>query len=177
MEPITEGFLRFSFDEEWDIIKFDDDMAYRRRDVQELEMKGIDFLGLHERECYLIEVKDYREHRIETQNRLIKGELAIEIGVKVRDTVAAIIGAYRTSSEPEKWQPFARALTNSRVSVKVVVWLEYELPRYPKSRDKVRASVQGNEFKKYLRWLTTKVLICNLNANSVPSLTVSNLPR
>ena len=65
------------------------------------------FLGIwNKSELYLIEVKDFRHHRIETRDRLLKGELAAEVAQKVRDSLSCIIGAYRTSENPDHWKPY-----------------------------------------------------------------------
>ena len=78
MTRIEEGFLAFEFDNHWRIFKLDEHRDYRER-IGKLEgTKAVDFLGiLDERELYLIEVKDFREYRIENKDRLSKGELAI----------------------------------------------------------------------------------------------------
>jgi hypothetical protein len=125
---------------------------------------------------FLIEVKDFRGHRIENQKRLTNGELAIESGQKVRDTVAGIIGAFRTSDSP-KWEDFAKTLIDIGKAVRVIIWEENDLPPYNKARKKVRASVATNVYKRKLSWLTARVLIANQTDNGVPDLIVRNLPR
>ena len=58
--------------------------------------KGTDFVGLHpDYGLLLLEVKDFRGHRIENRQRLRSGELAIEVACKARDTIAALVGAAR----------------------------------------------------------------------------------
>ncbi len=173
-----EGYQRFSFDDaKWIVVKYDDETAYRERIGKLSETKALDFVGIyHNQAIYLIEVKDFRKHRIENQVRLTSGELPIEIGQKVRDTLAGIISAYRTSDN-QKWERFAKTLIDLKKDIKVVVWLEHDLPSYLKDRKKAAASIQTNVYKQKLNWLTTNVLIVNQAENIIPGLVVSNLPR
>lgn len=173
----TEEYQRFSFDDaEWVVLKYDEEPAYLERIAKLQETKGVDFIGIHNRDLYLVEVKDFRNYRVENQARLTNGELPIEIGQKVRDTIAGIIGAYRTS-DSHKWEAFAKILTANTKTIRVVVWLEYDLPVNSKARNKVRASVGTNIYKKRLNWLTSQVLVTNQSSNGLPDLTVSNLPH
>ncbi len=96
MKRIEEEYLAFDFGERWKVFKFDDHRDYQRMKDTLEGTKAIDFLGvLDKKELYLIEVKDFRQHRIETRDRLLTGELAIELAQKVRDSLACIIGAYK----------------------------------------------------------------------------------
>src|SRR5262245_28843529 len=111
MISLEEGFLIFEFGERWNILKLDEHRDYRERIGKVEGTKAIDFLGiLDDQELYFIEIKDFRDHRIETRGRLLSGELAIEVAQKVRDSLACIVGAYRTSSVPSSWQPYAKLL-------------------------------------------------------------------
>ena len=179
MTRIEEGFLAFEFGNRWRVFKLDEHRDYRER-VGKLEgTKAVDFLGiLDENELYLIEVKDFRGHRIENKDRLLTGELAIEIAQKVRDSLACMIGAHRTSSLSEHWEPYLRFLCDRHRGIKVALWLEEDLPPpHPHLREKARASVETNIFKQKLTWLTTRVLVCGGSRESLPGVQVSNLPR
>jgi hypothetical protein len=117
MTRIEEGSLAFDFGSRWQVFKFDSHRDYQKmKDLLE-GTKAIDFLGiLDHKELYLIEVKDFREHSIETKVRLIPQKVAknrvtsqpddeplhIELAKKVRESLACIIGAHRTSSTPEE---------------------------------------------------------------------------
>jgi hypothetical protein len=172
-----EGNQQFDFDDgTWVVLKYDEETAFRERIGKLQETKGVDFIGIHDRNIYLMEVKDFRNHRIENQHRLLNEELPIEIGQKVRDTVAGIIGAYRTS-DPNKWEIFAKTLTTASKVIRVVVWLEYDLPTHNNARAKVKASVNTNIYKKRLNWLTSQVLVTSQVNNNIPNLSVSNLPH
>lgn len=179
MPHIEEGFLAFDFSDSWRILKLDEHRDYRERIARLEGTKAVDFLSiLDEQELYLIEVKDFRGHKIETRDRLLTGELSIEVAQKVRDSLACIIGAFRTSSEPEFWQPYATLLCNRGRTIKIVLWLENDLPPpHLRLRQKFMASISGNVFKQKLTWLTSRVLVCGSDKQGLPNLVVSNLPR
>lgn len=175
----AEGNLQFSFDSSWQVVKYDDTPLYRAGVGVIPETKAVDFIGLRKGTLFLVEVKDFREHRIENEYRLTEGELAVEIAQKVRDSVAGLVGAHRTTADPASIAPLVRVLVKADSEIKVVIWLEHDLPEYPSKREKVKMSVEGNAFKKKLRWLTPKVFVANVNNNVLQEagMTVRNLPR
>ncbi len=176
-KEFTEEYQVFLFDDEsWNVLKYDGETAYKDR-IQKLQgTKAMDFVGIHDRDLFLIEVKDFREYSVENEWRLTSGNLAMECGQKVRDTVAGIIGAYRTT-DIQKWGVFAKALVNTNSTIKVAIWLRYDLPRHNKQREKVRANVEANMYKKQLNWLTSRVLVTGQDDNYIPDLQVRNLLR
>jgi len=179
MPNFTEGFLRFDFDEHcWCVLKLDDHDDYRDRIQKIKDTKAIDFLGIfNNKTLYFIEVKDFRQHRIENKERLLSSDLAIELAQKVRDSVACIIGAYQTSKNPEQWQPFVEKLSTKAEPI-VVLWLEQDLPSHPIQKKKVTDSIDTKYFKQKLFWLTKRVIVCSIKDDDiVPKLYVSNLPH
>lgn len=174
-----EGSLRFSFDSSWQVVKYDDTPLYRDGVGVIPFTKAVDFIGLRKGTLFLVEVKDFREHRIENERRLTEGELAVEIAQKIRDSIAGLVGAHRTAANPEAVAPFVRVFVKADSEIKVVIWLEHDLPEYPSKREKVKMSVEGNAFKKKLRWLTPKVFVANVNHNVLQEagMTVRNLPH
>lgn len=173
---IREQNLLFTFEDSWQVVKLDGHRAYRNGLGKLAESKAVDFLGIHQNQLYFIEAKDFRGHRIENQQRLHSGQLSTEIGQKVRDSVACIVAAHRQSGNSE-WQPYLKILRDQRKLVKVVVWLEYDLPANPYTRKKDTASIATKVFKKKLRWLTTTVLVANMADNPLPDLDVTNQPH
>jgi hypothetical protein len=155
MTRIEEGDLVFEFGEKWQVFKLDEHRDYRERIAKIDETKAVDFVGIFNHEIlYLIEVKDFRGHRIENIDRLFKAKLPscqlvngecqldkgnlwlpIELAQKVRDSIACIIGNSHTSSEAQTWQPYAKLICNQKI--KVILWLEQDLPTNPIEKKKL----------------------------------------
>ena len=114
-------------------------------------IKGVDFAGILDGVLYLIEAKDFRGHRIENRKRLESGELAIELRQKVHSSVACMVGFHRTSPNPDHWEPFVEALGDKGKRVKVVLWLEHELPPHPAVRRKALSSIHVKMFNSTLK--------------------------
>lgn len=171
---IEENILRFVFGDNWQVRKFDDTSFYRRHFEKLDGSKAVDFLGLHGRELFFIEVKDFRGYRIENKKRLSSHELYLEVGQKVRDSVACLVAAYR--HQPEEWQPFIEGLRNIKHPIKVVLWLEEDSnSQLPPQRQKVHNNIASNALETKLRWLTPRVLVANQQINRLPDLSVENL--
>jgi len=123
-------------------------------------------------------VKDFRNYRIENRPRLEEGTLSIELGQKVHSSIACLVGFYRTATTtPNPWAPFVHLLSNRSKPVKVVLWLEHDLPSDPIGRRKALHSVGVNKYKPRLRWFTPYVFISSLDANILDNVQVRNLPR
>lgn len=147
MTRIEEGNLAFEFGDQWNIFKLDEHRDYRGGIERIDNTKAVDFLGIfNDSELYFVEIKDFREYRIETKARLSNRQLAIEIAQKVKDSLACIIGAFHSSSEPEYWRPYVRLLCTANSQIKIVLWLEEDLPQHPQLRRKAMASTRTNVF-------------------------------
>ncbi len=177
MTEFTEKYLQFTFGPRWEVAKLDEHPAYRQGIEKLSHTKAVDFLAvLDGHALYFMEVKDFRSYRIENERRLTTGELTLEWGHKVRDSVACIVGAYRQSEET-LWNRCVAILRDKGQEIKVVLWLEYDPPRYDRKRQQVQASIDQNILKKKFKWLTNKVLVVNLQNNTLPDLSVENLAR
>lgn len=173
-----EQNLRFEFGKQWRVLKLDDHPDYRDRIAKLDGTKSVDFLGIfNERVFYFIEVKDFRGHRIENKDRLQDGLLADEVGQKVRDSLACVISAHRNSAQQELWKKFVDLICNRQKDIKVIIWLEQDLPAHPIQQRKVLASISSIKFKAKLAWLTRYVLVSSLDNNILPDVKVVNLPR
>jgi hypothetical protein len=172
-----EGHLRFRFDDSWVVFKYDEHRDYRQR-IQRLEgTKAIDFVGVEaDSRLYLIEVKDLRGYRIENRERLNAGELALEVGQKVRDTIAGIIAAHHRGNEAD-WARSVRRLGCGQTPVRVMLWLEQDLPHGPRGRRQNQACVLIDALKRRLHWLTPRIFVVSLSTGGEPAgLRVDNLP-
>lgn len=99
MIPIQEGQITLKFRDETGAFKYDEDPFYQKSVRKLPETKGVDIVvpGAPNG-YYLIELKDFRKHRIENKPRITNGELAEEVAQKFRDTIAALWGAWRTDN-------------------------------------------------------------------------------
>jgi hypothetical protein len=171
-----EGRLRFEFDDSWFVVKYDNHPDYRK--IERLDgTKAVDFIAINrDSVLFLIEVKDIRGHRIENRDRLRTAELAIEVGQKVRDTLAGIVGAHHRGKR-EAWERVVVRLTSQEPSVRVLLWLEQDLPSKPTGRRSNEFSLLINALKGRLDWLTSKVLVASQSVGSAPEgMKVTNLP-
>lgn len=173
----TEGALRFLFGDSWLVEQYDRHPDYRGRIEKLDKTKAVDFVGRLSGDLpagvYLIEVKDYRPEPTAYKH----SELALDVALKVRDTLAGILGAFRTSSSPETWRPFVEGLAQSEPPVRIVVWLEQPTHGRTTARTKNEAQVLAAELKKRCKWLTSQILVTNLALGShPPKLSVKSLP-
>ena len=179
---ISESRLEFCFSDAWRVIKFDECPEYQRLAQESGKQnlpgtKGVDFVGIWNEMLYFIEVKDFRTYRIENRPKLEAGTLAVELGQKVHSSIACLIGFYRTSPTPELWSPFAHLLCTSTRRIKVVLWLEHELPVHPVMQRKALNSLHIKNFKPRLQWITPYVFISNQETNVLTGVEVHNLPH
>lgn len=188
MTTIVEGHLELEFDDTWTVVKWDDHQAFcggigrlcgqissggKQRDEG---TKAVDILAVREARLYLIELKDFRGHRIESKQRQID-ELPLEIGLKVRDSLAGMIGAAIFAGEPAS--PFILGLNSlgRREQPRVVALITEDATpawSHPGKRAAV-AHERLQNLKKRLRWLTTKVSVLSPLDDSLPGLRVRSL--
>lgn len=179
---IKERSLTFVFGDTWHVVKYDDDPVYLEGlqrlkgtiDGKQHDTVAIDILALRGDLFAIVEVKDFRGHASKTRGRLISGELAKEVAFKVRDSLAGIVGAHRWASNTAKWGPFAKGLISRGKQLKVLLWLEQDVPRNS-FRVQQKLSIFTQKLKRECRWLTTKVLVVNRTTYStvMPDLAVS----
>lgn len=169
MTQFEEGNLIFYFGQGWQdhVRKFDAEKVYEKTKNAVEQTKGVDFLGIYGNELYLIEVKDFRGHRIPNKQRLTSGELAMEIAQKVRDSVACIVGAYRTESTQADWQIYAQLLFGGQL--RVILWLERDDYHNRAVMNHLRT-----DLKNRLSWLNVKVEVAHLRAILLPDIQVKN---
>ena len=180
MTIIQEEDLSFAFDSDWHVIKYDEHPDYQVMERLD-STKGVDFVAVRAARpsrLVLIEIKDFHEHRIENKGKLKTGNLAIEIGQKVRDTLAGVVAAHRRGSG-EDWAPIVPHLFDRNLpSIQVVLWLENdeEPPGRPPGRAKQERSIFVDMLKGKLGWLTSRIFVSSMNDNVIPGLKVSHRP-
>lgn len=167
---LTEQNITFIFeDNHWVDVRDFDKTNPDYNKIEKLNgTKAIDIIGYHrERGIFLIEVKDFRRHRIENKERIIKLELFEEVGQKVKDSLACILAAARNSTHDQVyWKRQVDRILSQRRQVTVMLWMEeapnvvYGTPALEK-RKKVNKNIFKNDLKQKVSWLTSRVEIVN----------------
>lgn len=175
---------RFEFGDEWKVAFKYDDTDFYRKEATKLQgeidgvphsTKAVDVIGLHEVSgLLLLEAKDFRGHRIANKPR-IEGEAALEVAVKARDTVAALIGAGRKSITEFPSAKLVAALEHKK-DVSVVLWIEDDT-FLEAQRAKQKLSALNGVLKSKLSWLNVRTFVLSSAVpNRLNDLTVTNLP-
>lgn len=193
MTRIDEGGLRFDFGDDWRVVKGDECRTYangiRKLNGELTETtvrrtegtKAVDFVGVHNEHLYLCEVKDFRGYGTENRGRQLD-ELPLEVGLKVRDTLAGLVGAYASESKPTWLEDFGKVLMKGRRQIHVVAWIAEDpvRPNETQSKRGVRDSERGQRVKERLAWLTRRVWVedplRNTAKPAVPDVIVTSLP-
>lgn len=156
----VEHALEFSFGSRWNVIKYDEHRHGHERFKRIQGTRGADFVGqLDGNSLFLIEVKDFRRAR--QKDRTGAEEKIADVALKSKDTVAGVIGAYRTSPDPGPWQSFACSLADDTRTLKAV-FVCVEAPRSSPQEDKVRASVLTKILRRKLDVLVDHTMVVNL---------------
>ena len=118
MAILSEGRLQFDFNEACLAEKYDD-WSFFRNQFQATcgGSKAVDIVCLSRNTSWLIEIKDYRQHK-----RTKPQDIGDEVALKVRDTLAGLVAAKMNANEPDE-KHFAKKALQSRV-IKVVLHLE-----------------------------------------------------
>lgn len=194
-DPIEfeEGGLLLRFPANaWQVLKWDDDELFCERIAKlngELSdtakgttipegTKAVDFVALHPSHgLYLIELKDFRGHAAANKHRHER-ELPLEIGLKVRDTIAGLVGACRVGAGNARVAPFASALVDRELPLQVVAWIAEDgaHPRQQKTRQ-ARDQMRLTALRRSLAWLTRKVWVDDPLALAVELDGVSVIPQ
>lgn len=175
---------RFEFGDQWSAaFKYDDTTFYRKEAIRlqgdidgvPQSTKAVDVVGLHDLSgLLLLEAKDFRGHRIANKPR-IEGEVAVEVAVKVRDTIAALMGASRKPVDEFPSEVLVTAFQR-RNEVTVVLWLEDDTFRQTDRAKQMLGALNGL-LKSKLAWLNVRTFVLSSTvANRLPHLVVTNLP-
>ena len=181
MPVFVESNLQFNFDGNfWSgLKKIDDHIDYKKIEVLN-GSKAVDFLGFCSETLIFIEVKNFKSFRIANRSRVAKnGEaLMIEVGCKVKDTIAGAVGGARNSTNDRAEWISCISHLNSGNDIKVVLWLEEDNP--VSKREKAGLGIYTNSLKTKLKWLTgggNHVMVIDSSSNDLPGLIVNNLPN
>ena len=177
---VPEGDLLFEFDERWrPVMSWDRHAAYQSG-IKEVDRgKAVDLIGVFDNtRVFFIEVKDYRVHaRTKTESPWAEFEL------KVRNTVAGLVGSGRREEYASVCAPFLKALLHPR-DLKLVFWIEQPpLSTHSdtlRKRRKVRAGIAMRRANIYMKWLDARAITVSQDdeyEQIVPGLKVKNLAR
>lgn len=121
MTEIEEGDLRFSFSDHCEVGKYEQWSFYRNQ-FQSVAggSKAVDILCLSRAAAWLVEIKDYRQHRRE---KVI--DLGDEVAAKVRDTLSGLAAAVANANDNKERALARRMLAKRRWRVA----LHIEQPR------------------------------------------------
>ena len=190
-KTMDEGNLRFTFDDDWEVVKLDEHAFFCQRLMPLQLTRAVDFLGLHGRsELYLIEAKDFRGSATELRNRekMCDGDnLHLQIARKSKDSVVCVAGAARTLKDAF-WSKCADVLRKPQATVKVVFWLEFDLSgqrgrgrnhTWVELEMRTQAANREKQLKTRLNWLTRQVVVTNqtIDAGALPGVSVENIER
>jgi hypothetical protein len=144
MTPLTEGQLTFHFPENALVSKYDDWSFYRNQFLPSfVDPKAVDFIYIDDTQTWLIEIKDYRIH-----NRTKPSDIAQEIALKVKDTLAGLVCAKNNANDTDE-KTFAKAALKSK-KIRVVLHLEQ-----PKNQRRIDPADVLSKLKKRLKALDT----------------------
>ena len=88
MKDFVESAYLFRFCDDWNVIKYDEHRFYKNLSGQSLS--GVDFAGIYKgEECYLIEVKNYKQERSRNYDKPFE-EFLSEMVEKGRDSIRLI---------------------------------------------------------------------------------------
>lgn len=151
--------IRFTFDDDWLTIKWDDTSEYIRH-IGKLQgsgcgTKAVDIIGLRSGHPYLFEVKDFRGHAIAIAN--LQRDLPLEIGFKVRDTAAGLVGAV-SRGVTGTLADWVTAVARGAGVVRVVAWIAEDAarPGEQEHKRKARLSERAASVAQRLAWLTQR---------------------
>jgi len=115
---LNEGRLSFHFPEDATVSQYDEWSFYRNQFNGCFGgTKAVDFVYADARTTWLIEVKDYRNHR---RTKVV--DLGDEVAMKVRDTLAGLVAAKCNANNQDEQQLAAKAVRAGRI--RVVLHLE-----------------------------------------------------
>lgn len=168
MKEFNESNLCFQFEEEnWQVVKYDEENNYLEVSRKLQGTKAIDFLGIYNNKSLIFfEIKNFRGYGMQpkTQKRVASAmeDLSTEIAQKVKDTIAIICGINKNISFDENniWCQSAEYLFNDKQII-VIAWIEED----DNKQVKAEMATRTDKLKQKLSWLTNYVYIDNVKAN------------
>jgi len=177
---VQEKRQRFVFDQRWQVAKYDQESPCKALLRALPGSKAIDFCGRTSDRVFLIEVKDFRTHHGENRERLdpSTAALAREVAEKVRDSIAGIVGAGRTSDD-RFWAHVGKSCGSPAVKLVIVLWMEIDSHGQSAQQMKPKLDAHLKKLKEHLRWTGAHVMLLNEHvwADDLPGLQVRTVER
>ena len=152
-------------------IKYDDSKFYRSYVTKCHEAKAVDILALDKQPLYMVEIKDFRNFRIENKQRISNGDLVNEFSKKIRDTIAGLYGSYRKNNlELEIYHKYLFYNPKDSKPVCAILLMEEDKPNNyeEKNRKKIMKALK-DKIEQQLRFLSLRIEIVNIQKmNSIP---------
>lgn len=173
---MNEGSLKFTFNESFEVIKFDDEEFYRKYFMKLPEAKGMDFIVNNNKDLIFIEVKDCYGHEKENLyrtrtnfNENEKISLDIEIAKKMESTISCLIGAYTRKERCESAKKLSGLCENFKLSkiqtgekqLWIILLLEGNFQVKTRTKEMIMSEIQKS-LKEKLKWLECKVLVIDI---------------
>lgn len=167
MIPIEEDRLRFEFGDRWSVVvKWDNHQAFvggiqglnGELDNRVESSKAVDVVAEDDSSLVLLEIKDFRSRPQQPVALDFAGRrktLPLEVALKVRDTLAGLVGVALRAHPPDIAEACSRKLTK-RVRVVAYV-LEERRASMPETKRKVREKELRDGLKQKLGWLHGEV--------------------
>lgn len=124
MTQFIESRLSFSFGQDWQVIKLDDHPDCREIFKKVPGIKDVDFLGIHNKQVFFIEVKNYSDHLPDNENKITSEELANQLVRKFCDALFIILAAHIRYKKPG-WETFAKPISQGE-TIKWLAWVELD---------------------------------------------------
>lgn len=159
---LSEGFLKFAFDDACVAAKYDDWSFFRNQFQSTCSgAKAVDIVCITKKVCWLIEVKDYRRHQ-----RTKPQVLGDEVAMKVRDTLAGLVAAKMNANNADE-KRFAKQALQSK-AIKVVLHLEQPAKHSKLFPQAIDPAAVKQSLKRQLRAVDSHPSIVNKNTLSPP---------
>lgn len=191
---IPEGTLVFSFSEEFDAIKFDDSLFYRKYFGKQHEGKGVDIVCRSEKALQFIEIKDCQGFerdnlwRTSINNSCVgitsadprghfgEDSFDVEVAKKVASTIACLYGAWAKMDGTDcakELVPYWKGLNDKKIQndqkpLYIILFLEGDFSQAGIDSRKPKMIMQRIEdsIRKQLSWLKCNVSVVNSSTYS-----------
>jgi hypothetical protein len=163
MKTVSVERIKFSFEEDWNVSKYDD-WAYYKKKFQSIRngVKAVDLIAMSsDKLLYLVEVKDYRAH-IRTK----PSELSEDVTCKVFDTLAALLPAKCKALDCKESDFAKQALTSN--GLRVILHIEQPAKHsklFPRAIDPSSVQIK---LRQALRAVDPHAKVVHKNSQALP---------